>query len=201
MKAIIPCAGFGTRMKVPANKSKEMLKDPYKKGKFIIDYSLEICKIFKLDPLIITRKEKTDLKQYIFNRQSKFIDIIPEGEWYNSVLKSKDHWEEDNLLILPDTRFQSWKVIDEIQQGLKLGNNAVFALHTVTDPHKWGIIEDYKVLEKPDMIGKRQAWGLIGFKRSYGEELFFTMKEKSVTLDNVGFCYLSFFKDITRGTK
>lgn len=195
-KAIIPCAGFGTRMGMWPDESKEMLKDD---GNYIIDYSLNLCKSFDLEPLIITRKEKKDLKKYIKKLGVESIDIEVEGEWYNSVLKSESHWSKDNILILPDTRFNSINVIKDIKKGLELGNNAVLALHKVDDPTKWGIVHDYAIWEKPFMLFPKMAWGLIGFKQTYGYYLFDTMSSSSVPLENVGFTYLKSFIDITRG--
>lgn len=199
MRAIIPCAGFGTRMSMAKNKSKEMLPDPQNKRKFIIDYSLHLCKVFNMEPLVITREDKQDLRQHLYNQQVEFIDITPRGEWYKTVLKSKEYWSEDNILILPDTRFNSIGVIDQIQQGLVLGNNAVFAMHKVSDPQNWGIIKDYRLWEKPIGLTNEQAWGIIGFKKEYGEELFDNMSGPGFELNNVGFVYLKSFKDITRG--
>jgi len=201
MKCIIPAAGFGTRMSMAMNKSKEMLPDPGYKHQPIIQYALDLCKAFKMEPLVITRKEKQDLRQYLFNQGVEFIDIEVKGEWNETVLASKDHWVENNMLILPDTRFSSFKCIQDIQRGLELGNNAVIALHEVTDPDKWGIITPrYVLLEKPDYLSndtKYSAWGLIGFKKSYGQELFSNVK--CLDLKNVGFTYLDKFEDITRG--
>lgn len=205
MRAIIPCAGYGTRMNMLPNKSKEMLLDKEdwgigNKGKPLIQYALTICKMFNLEPIVITRKEKTDLRQYLFDNQVEFIDIEVEGEWPQTILKSKDHWNMDNILILPDTRFSSLRCIEDIQKGLKLGNNAVMALHEVPDPNKWGIVEDYLLFEKSKFIytENQWAWGLIGFKGYYGVELFSNMRDNGFELKDVGFTYLNDFQDITR---
>ena len=197
MKCIIPAAGYGTRMGMKPNQSKEMIKY---QGKPMIQWSLDLCKMFDIEPLVITRKEKKDLRQYLFNAGIKFIDIEVEGEWNDTVLKSREYWDFDNLLLLPDTRFDTLRCIKEIKQGLKLGNNAVMALHLVTDPTKWGIVENYKLYEKnKNFCGAFLAWGVIGFKNTYGQELF--SKVECLELDNVGFTYLNKFKDLTRGDK
>lgn len=206
MKCIIPAAGFGTRMSMAMDKSKEMLKDPGYKHQPIIQYSLDLCEAFNLEPVVITREEKKDLRQYLFDNQVETLVITPEGEWNNTVLKSSPCWEENNILILPDTRFYSFKVIEDIQRGLMLGNNAVMALHEVIDPSKWGMVEDYVLYEKSPTplayLGKQWAWGLIGFKDSYGQELFSQLQYRSgLKLRNVGFTYLDKFEDITRNGK
>lgn len=198
--AIIPCAGFGTRMGMAPNKSKEMLPDPENDNKPIIDYSLNLCVQFKFKPLVILRKEKKDLKRYLKKRGVDFIEVDHKGEWHETVLLSESHWLENNILILPDTRFQLITNLFDIIKGLELGNNAVFATHEVSDPEKWGIIKDYYLFEKPkDLPGPQKAWGIVGFKNHYGFDLFYNMRYNSFKLKNAGFTHLLEFKDITRG--
>lgn len=201
MRCIIPAAGFGTRMGMKPGQSKEMLPSPENKYNPIISYALTLCKMFNMEPLVVTRKEKVDLRQYLFNEQVKFIDIEVEGEWNETILKSREHWHKENLLLLPDTRFSSLRVIENIQRGLSLGNNAVMALHRVPDPSNWGIVtNNYTLMEKPEIsTGPQLAWGLIGFRNTYGQKLFSNVKY--LELENVGFTYLDYFKDITRGSK
>lgn len=200
MRAIIPCAGLGTRMGMATNQSKELLPDNRFGYSHIIDYALEQCKRFDLDPLIITRAEKQDLINYCITNKIEYIIYEPKTgeEWNNTVLASQDHWDQYNLLFLPDVRFNSVYCIDDIRRGLELCNNAVMALHEVTDPFKWGIVTDYGLYEKPTIKNcKMWAWGLIGFQYSYGQKLFSNVK--SLELENVGFTYLKSFEDITRG--
>lgn len=200
MKCIIPAAGYGTRMSMARGKSKEMLPDLGYKRQPIIQYALDLCKAFHMEPLVITREDKKDLRQYLFDQGVKFIDIDVKGEWNESVLASESFWDKDNLLLLPDTRFDSFKCIEDIQNGLKLGNNAVMALHEVTDPEKWGCVVQYRLFEKCQFMGdKFWAWGLIGFKNTYGQELFSNVDY--LELRNVGFTFLKNFEDITRNEK
>ncbi len=194
--AIIPCAGFGTRMGMLPSEAKEMLPDPSYGHKHIIDYSIDICNQYNLEPIFISRKEKKSLNDYLRSQGKTVLIIETKGEWQNSVLMSKDYWHENNILLLPDTRFSPQNVINDIQKSLKLGNNACLGLHEVPDPPNWGIIANYTIIEKPfGMGGPQNAWGLIGFKGSYGEELFSKMGTK---LTNVGFTFLDYFVDITR---
>lgn len=198
MKAIIPCAGFGTRMKMKSNKSKEMLPNNIFGYKYIIDYSLKICKTHDLEPIVISRKEKKDLNNYLKKLGVKVVFVKHENEWNESVLKSEKFWGETNILILPDTRWNNWSVIDDIKKGLELGNNAVFGMHEVKDPENWGIVENYVLTEKPKNFNNSQmAWGIVAFNQKYGKELFSNMNNKK--LKNVGFVYLNGFQDITRG--
>lgn len=197
MRCIIPAAGYGTRVNMKPDESKEMLPDPENPGQPMIQYCLDICKTFQMDPIVVTREHKKDLIAYLDAEQVEFQTIKPSPEWNSTVLATQVHWYENNMLILPDTRFGSFKCIEDIQRGLEVGNNAVMALHEVSDPSKWGIVHNYFVMEKPLMTGNRMAWGLIGFKKSYGQELFSEIQY--LELQNVGFTYLNYFKDLTRG--
>lgn len=206
-KLLIPCAGFGSRMAMDKDKSKELL---LYKGTPLIEYALTIADNYNLKPLVITRKEKTDLIEYCDKFDIETFIIEVNGEWADTVLKSQDFWEEDNILILPDTIFShKHKTIESIIAYLKYGNSAAFALHKVEDSTKWGIVvedknEKYpKLIEKPKLEGNEHyAWGLIGFKKSYGKELFEACsKKQALELKNCGFTYLEEFKDLTRTGK
>lgn len=196
IKAIIPCAGFGKRMGMKKTQSKEMLPDTLFGFNHIIDYSLLICELFDLEPLIISRKEKKDLNSYLKKKKVKFILVDHKNEWSESVLSSQNEWAKNNILILPDTRFTPYSIIDNIKKGLELGNNAVFAMHKVNDPQNWGIIDNYYLIEKPKIIGPKNSWGLIGFNKYYGTEIF--SSRKPLQLRDCGFIYLNNFQDITR---
>src|SRR6266850_3092271 len=116
MRAIIPCAGFGTRVGMKSNQSKELLPDSNNKP--LIQYSLDICRLYQIDPLVILREEKKDLQEYLKKEKVNYITIKPEGEWYDTVLKSQGHWDENNVLMLPDTKFDIDRIKD-IVSGLE----------------------------------------------------------------------------------
>ncbi len=201
IKAIIPCAGFGTRMNMKPNESKEMLLDD---GKPIIKYSLDLCKQYDIEPLIITRPEKQDLIKYVEALGADSIQIEPGKEWPDTVLKSAKHWNDKNILILPDTRFHSTDVIWQIQQSLENGFDIAFAVHTVADTSKWGAVTPHTYCEKPSSKKPGLAWGLIGFERYAGNCLFSNMSERGVTQYHnfpTTFVFLESFVDITRGDK
>lgn len=202
-KCILPCAGFGLRMGMLPNQSKEMLQDGT--GNPVIQYSLDLCYKYDLEPVIITRKEKTDLLAYCHCRVYPIETLIiePNGEWPNTILASKDLWNENNIMILPDTRFNPTSVIKDMESSLKLGNRAVIALHEVSDSSKWCIVDDYQLIEKPNWDEKSMAMGLIGFKKDEGELLFSIINKRNMpySLMDAGFVYLNDFKDITRGGK
>ena len=49
MKALIPCAGFGTRMRMAPHQAKELIPD--ETGAPTIEWSLNICKENNIDPI------------------------------------------------------------------------------------------------------------------------------------------------------
>lgn len=204
MLGIIPCCGFGTRLKMRSHESKEMLKlDDYD---HLIDFSVDFCKANYIEPLVIVRKAKKDLIKYLKQRKINYIIYDPKKneEWYHSVLSSKDHWKKHNILILPDTRFRPWSIGVKIAHFLELGNESVFALHSIDNPEKWGIINGYVLHEKPTYLKdkKQWAWGLMGFTKEEGERIFSNLIEyKTHELTDSGFLYLDYCKDITRNEK
>lgn len=198
MKAIIPCAGFGTRMGMKPNQSKELLIDP-ETGKPMIEWHLELCKTYFLEPFIITRAEKKDLVRYCNKNKISYLCIDPSGEWMSSVQKSKPFWSQNNILLLPDTKFGNTNVMSYIKSDLYLGSYHSLALHSVSDSDKWCVVDNYSLLEKPKEFGNKvkQAFGIIGFNR--GTELFEKLeKNKRFKLENCSFQYLDWFRDLTR---
>lgn len=203
MRAIIPCAGYGTRMNMRPDQSKEMLTDPENRRP-LIDYALLICQLFDLSPLIITRKEKMDLNRYVFNK-AEIQMIEPQGEWPDTVRASQDHWHDENILILPDTRFSPINVIEEMRTWLNDPNcpdDYAIANHMVNDADKWGVLvglstQNAVLYEKPTHLPSYQcAWGLLGWKRAAGARLF--SGENLIQLGHVASFRLTGFRDITR---
>lgn len=191
-------------MNMKPNESKEMLIDP-STGLRLIDNVLHLAKITGADVHVITRIEKTDLIKYLRPKEKVTIQIIePEGEWADTVLESRDHWDEHNILILPDTKWNPLlTTLESMEEFLKLGCESVFAVHKVDDVSKWGQIENYKVIEKPVEETGGYAWGLIGFTYHQGYRIFATMKFKNdpCVLEKSSFLFLDSFKDLTRTGK
>lgn len=205
MKYIVPCAGYGTRMNMRPNESKEMLIDP-STGYRLIDNVLRLANVTGASVHVITRKEKTDLIEYLDTKNNVTVQIIePEGEWASTVLASREHWDEYNVLILPDTKWDPLlTTLEQIEESLKLGCQSVYALHKVEDVSKWGAIRDYSVTEKPTIGGEGYAWGLIGFDASFSSHaLFKTMASKNqpFVLEHTSFLFLDSFQDLTRTGK
>lgn len=205
VRAIIPCAGFGTRMNMKPEESKELLIDPVT-NKPVIQWTLDLCKECDLAPFIITRKEKVDLIKFCVDNNIEHLIINPEGEWANTICMAKEYYAEDNILLLPDTRFApAEETISRIKIDLALGATYSIGLHFVTDSSKWCVINrPYGLVEKPISTGFPEwAMGVIGFKGNCGRYLFNVLKTKGriKELYNTSFQYMDWFKDITRTGK
>lgn len=213
---ILPSAGFGTRMGLNSVESKEMLEDPGNDGKHpLIQWSLDLAKE-ETNKVVITREEKSNLVDYLADQQV-FTLLVSDvtQEWPATVLHSKVSWDESNILVLPDTR---WKydetpscIVWDIQKELEAGADLVFALHSVPDVRLWGKVlldpfsqKPLSTQEKPNIQFKLDglAWGLIGFKKAIGEQLFQAYLDKKVFTFpknwKVKVLFLESFKDVTR---
>lgn len=203
-RAIIPCAGFGTRVNMKPHESKEMLLDD--QGKKIIDWSIDLCKKENLEPLIISREQKEELNSYI---KSIGIEIFfDEGKSIgSSIMASQDRWWDSNILILPDTRFTyDGSFLKNFFYPLELGNNACFGIFEVKDKNykDWGVVSNNTLYEKPmcDFKDLAMAWGTISFKKEYGSTIFDGYKPGfKRKIDNCGFSIINNFTDISRGKK
>lgn len=202
MKCIIPCAGYGTRVNMKPNQSKELLIDTLT-DKPMINFSLSICDYYGMEPLVITRHEKKDLVDYLEREEIEFMYNDPnrQGEWMDSVLQTRPKWDKYNILMFPDTRFRPTEIIDEMKRDLTLGANCSIALHKVKDPEKWCVLGGNCLYEKPSLIPPSNwAFGIIAFTDTYGEFLFKELSNlKFCELDNASFKYLDSFIDLTRG--
>lgn len=205
MKAIIPACGLGTRMNMPINKSKELLPHPLY-NTTLIGRHLYHCKQVGIEPIVITREEKTDLIQYCSEQQVQCVIQPLQGEWVDTVINSSGHWAKRNCLILPDTIYRDYNDLASLVKHQELGSKIVVGYHEVTDPEKWGIVQNYQIIEKPNQYqlisqpsGVYQAWGTLGFNKLEGLDLFIGLKQnKRYTLKDASFYRLINFKDVTR---
>lgn len=197
-KLILPCAGFGTRAGMRPDQSKELNAF---NGKPLIEFSLDIAKTYGLEPHVITRKEKLDLIGYcVSNDISIQVLEAPGAEWADTMLQSSPYWAPHNLFMLPDTVFDNPEIIQELMRDLQLGCNVSFGVHEVKSQHVWSTINNYRVIEKPIVMGPGTAWGCFSYERKYGKMLFesFTTKNKFMKLHKASFHTLVNFKDLTR---
>lgn len=205
IKAIIPCAGFGTRMGMKSHEAKEMLIDPIT-GKYLIDYSLDLCYKYKIEPIVISRIEKEELNKYLRDKQVEHIVLkTPGKEWAETVLKSQGLWGDKNILLLPDTRFEPHNIIPKIIHDLTSNHTSagdlIVAVHEINpdDCNKWGTITGSTIYEKC-YIKTNLAWGIIGWKNGIGSYLFLALYPESYydLYDSIIYHKLDSFRDITR---
>lgn len=205
---IIPCAGYGTRMNMPINKSKEMLEDLVT-GKYLIDYSLDLCYKYNIDPVVISRLEKEDLNAYLRSKEIAHIVLkTPGKEWAETVLKSQGLWGDKNILLLPDVRFKEESIIPEMIKGLDIYTPLAIATHKidVNDSEKWGTV-DYNCIHEKQPSALDKAWGILGWRNFIGEKLFKSLTPQGTYMWNYNFegnplfYNLDKFVDITRSGK
>lgn len=201
LRAIIPCAGYGTRMNMKPHEAKELLSlGP--NGESLIKHKLDLCKKYGLDPLVISRKEKEGLNSYLKDNGVDTQIIKPSAEWTNTIRQSSPYWTAHNILILPDSHFTDEDtVITEIKMQLITKNDIVFSLHEVTDSSQWGIVKNNQIIEKPTFSQRAWAWGLIGFTRSSGALLFEGLDNNQMydLTNHTWNCFrMKSFKDVTR---
>ena len=202
MKALIPCAGFGTRMRMMPHQAKELLPD--EDGNPTIEWSLNICKKYNIEPIIITRPEKEEFNQYL--DQNNITYVFDNGNSVGeSLLKTQPYWDSTNIVILPDTRFDyPENFFLDVDKCMKAGNDYVFGLFEVSDHQNWGIICNNVFFEKPrhkfEEHDHAYAWGTIAFKRNTGEALLekYNLVSKPFDLVNAGYLFIDNFRDISR---
>lgn len=167
----------------------------------LIHWTLNQCKRNDLEPLVLVRKEKKDLIDYLDKNNVKYIVMKPGQEWAQTVYNSKAHWNDKNILLLPDVRFKSLKALEDIKNLLDFGSEVIFAVHKVNNLSKWGFVNINQYSEKPNSNESGTAWGIIGFTKYAGETIFRNMQRKGEYFwhkDETNFVFLEEFKDITR---
>ncbi len=211
---VLPAAGFGTRVGSP--QAKEVQIGP--EGKPLIERALQQAAIRGWPVHVITRKEKTQLidylKQYsVRENLDVTVQIIePSQEWPDTVLKSAPYWRKTNLLCLPDTSFEPQRIWDELIKALNTDPEMDLSVASFKpkDFSTWGVFrkesDQVQICEKPrEVKSETVAWGLIGFRAKKGEKLFqaqlastFDHQWKDLSLRGQ-FFPLEDFKDLTRG--
>ncbi len=150
---LIPAAGFGRRMGSPL--AKEIL--PLRAKRPLIEAPLEWCADRHWPALVITRQEKTNLIEYLSWRNKTLVgerhfsprvddlrtntssvDTLIVGatqDWPDTLLASRDHWHEWNLVLLPDVDFAPLEILDQIAEQMgrlsPLPNQLIVASHDI----------------------------------------------------------------------
>lgn len=213
-RVLIPASGFGKRAGSP--ESKEMMLNP-RTGEPLIASSLKLAKARGWPVAVLTRGEKRSLIDYLSSHWK--VDVVMTGntrEWPETLARSREFWNEVNLVLLPDTEFEPTGAIDTLHWSLTHKTEAVpiaFGVFDVSDSKSWGMVMTSpegensvtEICEKP--LKKKsgaKAWGLFGFHRDVGAELFQALLEssfdhewKSVPAKSKTVS-LSSFRDLTR---
>lgn len=186
IKAIIPVAGFGTRLRPHTHTIPKALL--HVAGKPILGHILNQIKELGIkDVVLILGYLGSKIKDYVeanypemnfaFAYQEK-----PLGPGHAIFLTepfiSKD---EPVLIIFGDTIF-----IGDIKQGLKAKNDAALAVKRVEDPRRFGVVEMkgdkvIDVVEKPDYIKPMDA--MIGIYVINNTKLLFDALNEMVKTD------------------
>lgn len=177
IKIIIPAAGFGTRVGSP--EAKEVMISS-KTGDVLIDFILKAARIRDWEVHVITRIEKKSLINHLQQFSNIFIQLVePTKEWPHTILQSEKYWNDKNILVLPDTFFSPVEILDDIAESLCC-YQIVTAVFEKRDYSTWGVVntgkKTYEVIEKPKLTFPDnhlyRAWGILGFQKDIGVELF-----------------------------
>ncbi|MDW8190344.1 MAG: hypothetical protein RMK80_05165 [Pseudobdellovibrionaceae bacterium] len=183
MRAIIPAAGWGRRLGSPP--AKELLPHPFYPSRTFLEVVLEMCQLFQLDPLVISREDKVVLNNWLQKHVEKanFQIIPPTQEWLETVWLSRIHWKAKNILLLPDVFFRPHSIIEDLQRSLD-HYEMVVATHLVPieQATQWGLLMDGGFLvEKPQQLpgvakvltqDRLMAWGLLAFRNTEPVQAF-----------------------------
>lgn len=175
---LLPAAGWGQRMGSP--NSKEILINPEYNIAYI-QFAIESVTELLCPIIIITRKEKTQLTEWIrdYKIKNPLVDlqiffITDSSEWPDSLLQTSDLWSEYNLVLLPDT---DWKPKNQVHAILNHLQHAdvVYSIFP-TEKLNWGFVKrmdnEFELVEKPkQLVSGFSAWGHIGFRQSAGQDI------------------------------
>lgn len=210
---LIPCAGFGNRVGRPP--AKELLIDP-ETQRPMIERSLKEAHRLGFRAHIITRKEKTSLVDTVeniaqnlhLNYSLQFVE--PTQEWPDTLMQSYPFWEDQNLVLLPDTQWTANLASEILIQNLSEADISygVFNPPSLTT---WGCVKvenesQFSLCEKPTSpnLSEFSAWGLMAFRRDTGllalnAHLKSTFDHQIHTLNaRMKVFKLDNFKDLTR---
>lgn len=203
---IIPAAGWGIRVGSPP--AKELLTHPQFPQYSFLEYTLTLCKRFELDPLVISRKDKSVLNEWLASHlpSNQYLIVATTSEWTDTVLQTHKLWRSKNIVLLPDTVWQPWDAINDLILALEQ-NSLALLLHQVIDPENWGMVSQDQIIEKPQnrALSFLGAWGLIAFTNQPAILEFWQkyhlsrQNQKAIDLPSQTWIgYLKEFKDLTR---
>lgn len=187
MHAIIPCAGYGTRMGMLPHESKEMMLN-LDTGFRLIDRTINLCRDLDIRPIVVSRKGKYDLNDHISAMSDVDLVVLEDGEskdWHESILKAKEYWHTNNIVLFPDTEAHNEiEAMEHIRFTLDIDPIKLsLGVFSVDNPRKWLIFKPGGfILDKCKAIpiNTYLAIGMIGFNYDVGDEFFSCLKLNGV---------------------
>lgn len=177
------------------------------KGRPLIEWGLEQARIREWPVHVILRQEKSNLIEFLKNYSYNIsYQCVPETkDWPESLMLSEPYWHQKNIVWLPDTRFEPLEALDVINYQLE-SRKIVYGVFAVENSMMWGVVNEVKnsICEKCQISGPQKAWGLMGFFKSSGKELFeahlkSTLQKKEVSVsEKILTVELEKFADLTR---
>ncbi|GAB5464672.1 MAG: sugar phosphate nucleotidyltransferase [Candidatus Kapaibacteriales bacterium] len=151
MRAIIPVAGLGTRLRPHTHNTPKVLLNIA--GKPILAHILdELIKQGCDKATIITGYLGNMVEEYVKNHYSIEVDFVEQEEMLglgHAIWCAKDTFDDDLMIILGDTIFDA-----DLSLALKSGKNSL-GVKYVDDPRRFGVVvkegdKVQKLVEKPD---------------------------------------------------
>lgn len=209
LKVLLPAAGFGTRVNADYVNGKELLTDP-NTGLPLIQWSIEMARIAKADPLVISRRTKVGLNAEMERQGIPCLKVEESAlkEWPDTIILSEQHWERKNLMLLPDTRFpDAQDYIRLVERFLKHSDVVFLTIPLAEQDASKFAIYDYMtdwICEKPSegVESRAQIICAIGFNNAVGRKLFEGLSKRgewfSIPKATISHIQIPWFKDITR---
>jgi hypothetical protein len=198
-QVLIPAAGYGRRMGSPP--AKELLSHPDFPDKNFMQIAIQRCLEVNLKPLVISRVDKTELNEYLFQHRIPFTLIENSEDWPETLLKSFNHWTLHSIVLLPDTTFKPEGILKNLADDL-FSQSLSLSLFKIQDSSLWGGVgfDQNKIEISEKKIGYQYAWGHLAFHRNVGKELLERLHQKKNFQFNDQFSvhHLEHFEDLTR---
>ena len=215
---IVPAAGFGRRVGSPESKEMLLRED----GSYLIDFALDWARENECRCLVLTRKEKKNLIDYL-NAKSKQqdlqISIVSETrDWPETLLLSAPYWQKWNLVFLPDMSFEPRSALKDgltlfkqNQSQVENEPDLIVWSHEISEARSsWGYIlsegpHKLHLAEKPKQDRRGRAWGLYAFQSTIGLDLLRAQAasnrdhEWKMLALKCKEVFLESFRDLTRG--
>lgn len=194
MKAVIPLAGLGTRLRPQTHSKPKPLVNVA--GKPVLGHVLDLLSDLPIEQYIfITGYLGEQIEEYVQSRgndlNAVFVEQKERKGQSHAIYLAKDYIDTDLLILFVDTLFEY-----PISRLLKTGGDGTLLVKEVADPRQYGVvvIEDGRItrlVEKPSTPVSNLA--VIGAYYIRNHAMFLDCLEKQVTsgTTNKGEYYLA----------